>query len=75
MLNFTHTGLIESFNALNNKYANKNYFYPPSGMFTRAALTALDWNSNLKRNQARSETGSLQYKLVSNRAGQKWYAS
>ena len=27
MLGFTHTGLIESWNALNNKYANKNYYY------------------------------------------------
>jgi hypothetical protein len=66
MLGFTHTGLVESWNALNNKYANKNFYYrffllilsklyfSPSGMFSRAALTAIDWNSNLNRNQVLS---------------------
>lgn len=72
MLGFTHTGLIESFNALHNKYANKNFFYQPSGMCIRAALAALDWNCNLKREQAKSETGKLRFNLVSNRAGSKW---
>ena len=82
MLGFTHTGLIgktyylvtsyysdfppESWNALNNKYANKHFYYgyrsmtilyltynfiSSGGMFVRAALTALDWNSNLNREQ------------------------
>ena len=27
MLGFTHTGLVECWNALNNKYANKNFYY------------------------------------------------
>ena len=46
MLGFTHTGLIESWNALNTKYASKDVYYSPIGMFVRAALTSIDWNSN-----------------------------
>ena len=72
MLRFTHTGQIESWNALHNKYANKNYFYRPSGMFIRAALTALDWNANIGRMQAQNASGQFRYQLVSNRAGSKW---
>ena len=58
--------LLESFNSLHNKYASKSYYYGyqrflnciilivvfrPSGMMARAALAALDWNSNLLREQ------------------------
>ena len=90
---------------MNNKYANKHFYYryievwlyhslltilfSSSGMFTRAALTAIDWNSNLNREQvsfvfgfsesicryfqARTQAGQLKYDLVSNRAGNKWF--
>merc|ERR1712179_566771 len=42
-------------------------------MFARGALTVIDSNSNLHRNQARGGTGSIRYELVSNRAGTKWF--
>jgi len=73
MLGFTHTGSIESWNALHNHYCNKNFSYGHSGMFVRAALAAIDNNSNLERFQAKSKNGTPQFDLVSNRAGTKWF--
>ena len=42
---------LESWNALHNRYANKNFFYSHSSMLCRAALAAIDNNSNLERQQ------------------------
>ena len=72
-------------------FLKSDLFFSHESMFARAALTAIDSNSNLHRKQvlqtsmfytiscsifilqARGDTGSLRYDLVSNRAGSKWY--
>ena len=48
---FTHTGDIENFNSLTNKYCPKMYAYSHASMFVRTALAALDHNENTDREQ------------------------
>lgn len=72
MVEFTHTGAIENWNSLHNKYANKNYQYGYRGMLVRAALSALDHNSNCDREQAKTVDGRLRYDMLRNRYGSKW---
>ena len=73
MVGFTHTGSIESWNALHNHYCSKMYSWSSSAMFTRAALAAIDYNCNLDRSLARNKDGSLQFDQVCNRNGNKWF--
>lgn len=48
---FTHTGEIENFNSLTNKYCPKLYSYSHASMLVRTALAALDHNENTDREQ------------------------
>lgn len=73
MTGFTHTGDIENFNSLNNKYANKKFVYGHEGMIVRGALTALDHNSNVNRKNATTADGSSRYNLVCSRDGKRWF--
>ena len=51
MTGFHHTGSIENFNSLRNKYAGKAYVYSYSGIIARTALAVIDHNSNVNRPQ------------------------
>ena len=46
MTGFHHTGAIENFNSLRNKYAGKAY-----GIIARTALAVIDTNNNVNRPQ------------------------
>lgn len=74
MTDFTHTGDLESFNALLNKYCPKRFFYSNSSMLARTACAALDHNSNTDREQAKTSDGDLQYDLIKQRHSKKYYA-
>ena len=73
LVGFTHTGSIESWNAVHNKYANKNFFYRHDSMLVRGALAAIDNNANLKRSQKRDKDGKLIFDQASNRIGANWF--
>ena len=47
MTGFHHTGAIENFNSLRNKYAGKAYVYSYSGIIARTALAVIDHNNNV----------------------------
>lgn len=51
MTGFHHTGAIENFNSLRNKYAGKAYVYSYSGIIARTALAVIDHNNNVNRPQ------------------------
>jgi len=74
MTGFHHTGPIENFNSLKNKYANKAYVYGYEGMTARTALAVIDHNSNLNRAQAVTKAGQPRYRTECDRGGTKWYS-
>ena len=51
MTGFHHTGAIENFNSLRNKYAGKAYVYSYGGIIARTALAVIDHNNNVNRPQ------------------------
>jgi hypothetical protein len=74
MVDFTHTGDLECFNALLNKYAPKRFFYSNESMLARTACAALDHNYNTDRPQAKTSAGDLKFDLIKQRHGKKFYA-
>jgi len=74
MVEFTHTGDIECFNALLNKYCSKRFFYSHHSMLARTCLAALDHNLNTDRQQATTSEGLLRFDLIKQRHGKKYYA-
>ena len=74
MTGFHHTGAIENFNSLRNKYAGKAYVYSYSGMIARTALAVIDHNSNVNRPQAVRKDGEPRTRSECDRGGTKWYS-
>lgn len=50
-IGFHHTGDLENFNSLGNKYRAKGYVFGYDGMVARTALACIDHNSNIGREQ------------------------
>ena len=73
MCGFTHTGDIEQYNNLHNKYAPKNVYFSHSSMMVRTALTALDHNANTDRVQGTTREGQKKFELITHRDGKKWF--
>lgn len=74
MIDFTHTGDLECFNALLNKYCPKRFYYRHMTMLSRTACAALDHNFNTDRQQAKTSKGVLKFDIVRQRHGKKYYA-
>ena len=89
MTGFHHTGAIENFNSLRNKYAGKAYVYSYSGIIARTALAVIDHNNNVNRPQASivlyrtvvfsvvlqavTKDGVPRTRTECDRGGTKWY--
>ena len=59
---FKHSGNLESFHALLNKYSSKQLFFSYDAMVARTQIAVLDHNSGLNRNQAVTKEGRLRNK-------------
>ena len=59
-----HTGNLEAFHSLINKYCPKRQSFSYKGMISRTELAAMDHNSNLSRAQAKTADGRLRYNAV-----------
>ena len=55
MTGFHHTGDLENFNSLGNKYRAKGYVFGYDGMVARTALACIDHNSNIGRDQVHKD--------------------
>jgi len=73
MTKFTHTGGVENLFSLQGKYASKQIFFSQESMLCKNALTAIDHNRNCNRSQGKTRSGALQFDLVTNRQGSKYY--
>ena len=58
-----HTGPLESFHSLINKYCSKRQHFCFKGMLARTQLAVLDHNSNLLRDQAVDKEGNPRFAL------------
>ena len=71
---YKHTGMLEVFNGLLNKYCPKREHFSYLGMIARHQLAILDHNANVNRKQARTKTGELRYKYQSSKVTNQWSA-
>ena len=69
---FSHTGTLEVYHSLYNKYSPKRLHFSYDGMIARAQLAALDFNSGVGLDQARNKKGELRYKHQFSKITQSW---
>ena len=69
-----HTGRLESYHALVNKYCSKRHHFSYRGMVARTCLAVLDHNNNLERSQATTSAGDLRYNTAYPKRTQGWIA-
>lgn len=69
---FCHTGELESYHSMMLKYVPKRLHFSHGGMVARTQLAILDHNSNVGRQQATTEDGSLQFSLEFKKAQGQW---
>jgi hypothetical protein len=74
MTEFQHTGTNEQINNLHNCYLPKSCSFGHKQAIVRAALTAIDHNSNVNRKPALDHDGEERYDVVNTRDGQVWTA-
>jgi len=74
MTSFTHTGINESLNSHHNKYFTKEIHFGHAQAMVRGAITCIDHNYNVNREQARTKAGELRYNIVNSRDGLVWSA-
>ena len=74
LTNFSHTGTLEVYHSLYNKYSPKRLHFSYAGMIARAQLAVLDFNSGVGLDQARNKKGNLRYKHQTSKITQSWVA-
>lgn len=71
---FSHTGNLEVYHALLNKYCPKNRHFSYTGMVCRCQLAALDHNAGASLQQAVTKNGQRRYNVVFTKQGKAWVA-
>ena len=69
---YSHTGNLEVYHALLNKYAPKREHFSYRGMICRTQLAAMDHNEGANLPQAQLKDGTLRYKLVFPKQSAAW---
>ena len=59
---FNHTGKLEVYHSLYNKYSPKRLHFSLRGMIARAELAMLDFNYGVGDGQAKIQSGILRFK-------------
>ena len=71
LVEFRHTGNLEVYHSVVNKYCPKRLHFSLYGMIARTQLAVLDFNCG-SENQAMTQNGALRYKQVFSRVTQAW---
>ncbi|XP_057295234.1 uncharacterized protein LOC130623738 [Hydractinia symbiolongicarpus] len=71
---FKHTGQLEVYHSLLNKYCPKRLAFSYAGMAARTQLAVLDHNSAVKRQQATTSDGRLKFKVSFTKITKEWVA-
>lgn len=74
LIEYKHTGLLESYHNLMLKYCPKKTHFSYLGMLARTQLTILDHNHNLDREQSKTQDGLLQYRYCYSKISNNWVA-
>jgi len=69
---FCHTGNIEVYHSVLNKYCPKRLHFSLLGMIARTQLAILDFNCGSECQQATTKDGTLRYKQVFSKITQTW---
>ena len=72
LIHFCHTGNLEVFHSLLNKYCSKPLHLGLYGMIARTQLAVLDYNSGVDCKQAVTKEGDLRYKQCFSKVTQTW---
>ncbi|XP_057317565.1 uncharacterized protein LOC130662674 [Hydractinia symbiolongicarpus] len=71
---FKHTGQLEVYHSLLNKYCPKRLTFSYAGMVARTQLAVLDHNSGVERQQATTSDGRLKFKVSFTKITKEWVA-
>ena len=69
---FNHTGTLEVYHSLYNKYSPKRLHFSLQEMIARAELAVLDFNCGVGVGQAKTKSGKLHFKQQYSKVTQTW---
>ena len=69
---FPHTGNLEVYHLVINKYCPRRLHFSMNGMIVRTQLAVMDFNDSMCKKQATTADGSLSYKQVFSCVTQSW---
>ena len=72
LTDFNHTGTLEVYHSLYNKYCPKRLHFSYHGMIARSQLAVLDFNSGVGAQQATTKAGNLRFKQQYSRITDTW---
>ena len=74
LTNFSHTGTLEVYHSLYNKWLPKRKHFSFQGMVVRSQLAALDFNQGFNLNQAQTTKGERKYNVCFSKITKSWSA-
>ena len=69
---FSHTGALEVYHSLYNKWMPKSHHFSFSGMLARSQLAAIDFNLSCDFPQAKTMDGEDRYNVSFSKFTNKW---
>ena len=69
---FCHTGLLEVYHALYNKWAPKRQHFSYAGMLTRSQVAIMDFNEGSNQERATTEKGEKRYNVQFSKVTKNW---
>ena len=69
---FCHTGVLEAYHSLYNKWAPKRQHFSYAGMITRSQLAVMDFNEGSKLEQATTRQGDKRYNINFSKITKNW---
>jgi len=72
LTNFNHTGTLEVYHSLYNKYSPKRLHFLYPGIIARSQLAVLDFNSGVGLAQSKNRQRNLRFKHQFSKVTQSW---
>ena len=72
LVKFFHTGILEIYHSLYNKWAPKRQHFSYPGMLARSQLAIMDFNEGSNLEQATTEKGEKRYNVQFSKITKSW---